>query len=72
MDTGVLLFVKGRNDGVMRRVIHMPVHGGLHQTRIVNNEKQFFGFRMLLNGVEQIISENRLVRRKIRATGPLS
>ena len=59
------LMVKGRKDGIMREVTHIPIHGGTHQTRIVNHEKQFRGFKMNLRGqhglVTQIIHEDRII-----------
>ncbi len=61
---GNKLMVRGRKDGVLREVIHIPIHGGTHQTRIANNEKQFFGFLMLLEGVAQVINEDRIVKIK--------
>lgn len=65
------LFVKGRKDGTMREITHIPVHGGTHQTRIENREKQFRGFKMQLklgNGhstVTQVIHEDRILEIKI-------
>jgi len=63
------LFVKGRKDGVMREVEHIPVHGGTHQTRIENREKQFRGFKMFLKlgtqTVIQNIHEDRILEIKV-------
>ena len=63
------LMVVGRKDGVRREVTHIPIHGGTHQTRIENREKQFRGFKMTmhLNGqtVTQIINEDRILEVKI-------
>lgn len=62
------LMVKGRKDGVMREVTHIPIHGGTHQTRIENRERQFRGFRMNMRGphgvVTQIIHEDRILEVK--------
>ncbi len=59
------LVVKGRKDGIEREVTHIPVHGGTHQTRIDNREKQFRGFKMNMRSshgklVTQIIHEDRI------------
>ena len=63
------LMVKGRKDGVLREVTHIPIHGGTHQTRVENREKQFRGFKMHLVGqhgvVTQVIHEDRIIEVKV-------
>ena len=62
------LMVVGRKDGVKREVTHIPVHGGTHQTRVENREKQFRGFKMNMHGqhgiVTQVIHEDRILEVK--------
>ncbi len=70
MGKKVKLYAVGRKDGIRREVTHIPIHGGTHQTRIENREKQFRGFKMNLKlggghgTVVQVIHEDHILEVK--------